>query len=60
MQIIYHDDEEKAPQELQERRRSICNSCPNYTQQTDSCSECSCLISRRVYYLNITCPINKW
>jgi hypothetical protein len=60
MKIVIHDDEEKASDELQQNRKNICVNCENYNTEKDSCSECSCMITRRVYYLNINCPINKW
>ena len=60
MKIIYHDGEEKASDELQQYRKNTCSSCENYNVEKDSCSECSCMIQRKVFYLHSECPIGKW
>jgi hypothetical protein len=60
MEIVYHEDEEAASELVQDQRRSICAGCSNYTAAEDSCSECSCLITRKVFYLHSECPIGKW
>jgi hypothetical protein len=60
MEIIYHEGEEQAPETLQQERKKICEGCENYNKEKDSCSECSCLIMRKVFYLYSDCPIGKW
>lgn len=60
VQVTFLDDEEHASVELQNNRKNICSLCENYNSTVDSCSECSCMIARRVVYLNIDCPIGKW
>lgn len=60
IQVTFLDDEEHATADLQNERKNICAACENYTLTTDSCSECSCMIARKVMYFNSDCPIGKW
>jgi len=55
---IIQDEFDMASNELRQQRLSVCEPCEK--RNNDSCSECSCLLSVRTSYLDITCPIGKW
>jgi hypothetical protein len=49
-----------ASQEVQDSRRSICDSCEFYNSEMDMCEECGCLIARKIFEVSDTCPQGKW
>jgi hypothetical protein len=55
---ITQDEFDMASNELKQQRLSTCESCEK--RDDDSCLECSCLLSVRTSYLDISCPIGKW
>ena len=55
---IIQDEFDMASVELRQQRLDICNGCDKKIE--DTCSECSCLLSVRTSYQEITCPIGKW
>lgn len=60
MQINIVEDSPQASQELQNKRQNICNTCTNYQLEKDECSLCDCIISRKKFYQDSTCPAGKW
>lgn len=59
-QINIIEDAEAATQDVQDLRQSICNTCDQYDPQLDMCSACGCLVARKKYYVDDTCPEGKW
>ena len=55
---VIQDEFDMASAELRQQRLDTCNGCEKKIE--DTCSECSCLLSVRTSYLEITCPIGKW
>lgn len=55
---IIQGEFDMASAEIRQQRLDICNSCDK--KMEDTCSECSCLLSVRTSYQEITCPIGKW
>jgi len=51
---------EMASDELQEKRYSICKSCPKFINSTSQCRECGCFMAMKTSLLQATCPLNKW
>lgn len=51
---------------LRNKRLQICNKCEHKSStwllvfNEDSCSKCSCSISKKVALKNTSCPIDKW
>lgn len=60
MKINIVQDETRTTLEEQERRQEICNNCPFYIEEKDSCSSCNCLIARKKLYQSDTCPEGRW
>lgn len=47
--------------EEQDRRISICESCPNFSgEETHTCSVCNCNINWKVMLMQNSCPEGKW
>lgn len=46
--------------EVSEKRLEICNECPFYHKEVDSCLKCSCYMKLKTIIPNAECPIGKW
>jgi rRNA maturation endonuclease Nob1 len=53
-------DEYKAEVEVREKRITICKSCPELFQPTDTCKKCGCFVNAKTWIKNTTCPLGKW
>lgn len=45
--------------EQRDERLSICNSCPEYTEEK-RCSKCGCFMEVKTRFRTTSCPIGKW
>jgi len=45
---------------IQEKRMSICKSCPEYIRFTHQCKKCGCLMHAKTKLADATCPLDKW
>lgn len=48
------------PEEVAEKRLSICMNCPNLFKPTTSCKLCGCFLKAKVKYRQEHCPEYKW
>ena len=53
-------DSLKAPQEIIDSRRAICNSCEFLFEPTMQCKKCGCFIQTTTHIAQFSCPLNKW
>ena len=51
---------ERASDEIQEQRLSICKECPRYVKMTSQCLECGCIMKLKTKLAAATCPLGKW
>lgn len=51
---------ERASDELQEQRLSICKECPRYVKFTSQCLECGCIMKLKTKLAAAVCPLGKW
>ena len=58
MKIVIVEDTPKASVEEFNRRKLICADCPLFVN--DTCSDCNCLIDRKAYEAEDTCPKGRW
>jgi len=58
--INYTSDAEGATEKEQDRRQTVCNSCSRYDSNLDMCSACGCLVARKKFYVDNTCPEGRW
>ena len=47
-------------EEQQNLRLSICNSCENKIELTNTCGKCMCYLPWKVRMAPASCPENKW
>ena len=50
----------KVPQEVEERRMSICNSCPLFDKVLSICYSCGCYMKTETKIAHASCPQEKW
>jgi hypothetical protein len=50
----------KVTDELQEKRYSICKSCPELIKLTKQCKKCGCFMELKTKLKAATCPMGKW
>jgi hypothetical protein len=48
------------PEDVINRRKSICNSCEFFDKQKERCIKCGCNMAVKTYLKASSCPINKW
>lgn len=51
---------ERASDEDQEKRMSICEACPRFVKLTSQCLECGCIMKLKTKLAAATCPLGKW
>jgi len=51
---------ERASEEEQEKRLSICHECPRFVKLTSQCMECGCIMNLKTKLAAATCPLGKW
>lgn len=51
---------ERASDEEQEKRMSICEACPRFVKLTTQCLECGCVMKLKTKLAQATCPLGKW
>jgi hypothetical protein len=51
---------ERASDEKQEQRMSICQQCPRFVKLTSQCLECGCIMNLKTKLEHATCPLGKW
>lgn len=51
---------EYVSQDVQEKRYSICSSCPELLNSTKQCKKCGCFMPVKTKLQNATCPLHKW
>jgi hypothetical protein len=49
-----------APEETQQTRMNICNSCEDFNAKTTQCRRCGCFMSAKTKLKVASCPIGKW
>jgi hypothetical protein len=57
---LLNPNTEFASDSLQERRYSICKSCPEFIDLTTQCKKCGCIMKLKTKLSAAQCPINKW
>lgn len=46
---------------IADKRRAICNKCPNNTKGLiPQCSICNCILKWKTHSMSAACPIGKW
>jgi hypothetical protein len=50
----------RAPDEIAEKRYSICQGCPKFNKFTTQCKICKCFMSQKVKLAHSFCPLHKW
>ena len=53
-------DVEKASDEEESTRYSLCMECPEFFKATTQCKQCGCFMKVKVKLKQATCPIGKW
>jgi hypothetical protein len=48
-----------APQDLQQARMAICESCPELTT-LNRCQQCGCFMTLKTRLIGAHCPLGKW
>jgi hypothetical protein len=51
---------ERAPEDVAEKRLSICLSCDRFMKITRTCKECGCLMDAKTKIGHAFCPLGKW
>jgi len=51
---------EKVSEEVEEKRFSICEECPELIKITKQCKQCGCFMKMKVKLKEAKCPIGKW
>ena len=51
---------ERASDEKQQERMSICQECPRFVKLTSQCLECGCIMNLKTKLEQATCPLGKW
>lgn len=51
---------ERASNEKQKQRMSICQECPRFVKLTSQCLECGCIMNLKTKLEHATCPLGKW
>jgi hypothetical protein len=46
--------------DVQEKRYSICNLCPEFISLTKQCGKCGCLMPAKTKLKQASCPLHKW
>lgn len=49
-----------AKPETYSKRVSICRSCPWFSQKSERCQKCGCVIPLKAYFAQEKCPVEKW
>jgi hypothetical protein len=57
---ILDPDVEKASDEEESARYSLCQDCPEFFKPTTQCKQCGCFMKVKVKLKQATCPIGKW
>lgn len=58
MQIIVIDDKPRCDEHQLQDRKEICSMCEQRIGEI--CSQCGCLLDRKILYIENTCPIGRW
>jgi hypothetical protein len=45
---------------VQDKRYSICKSCPEFIDLTTQCKKCGCIMKLKTKLEKAVCPIGKW
>lgn len=51
---------ERASEEKQDERMSICETCPSFIKLTTQCKECGCIMKMKTKLEQAVCPLGKW
>lgn len=51
---------ERASNQEQEKRMSLCRECPRFVKATTQCLECGCVMKLKTKLAAATCPLGKW
>lgn len=57
---ILNPDIERASDEVESTRFSLCADCPELIKLTSQCKQCGCFMKVKVKIKNATCPLGKW
>jgi len=57
---IINPNVEKVSEEVEEKRFSICEECPELIKITKQCKQCGCFMKMKVKLKEAKCPIGKW
>lgn len=57
---IFNKNIEKVMVPEQEKRLSICKSCPELINLTTQCKKCGCLMNMKTKLPHAECPLGKW
>lgn len=49
-----------APEEVQEERIAVCQTCEYYFKPTGQCKKCGCFVKIKASLAPFACPVNKW
>lgn len=49
-----------ASKSVREKRRVICDTCPEKSQMLGVCKICYCVVVNKTAMKNAKCPIDKW
>lgn len=48
------------PQEVIDKRLSICKTCEHFDSEYKKCNKCGCYLDYKVKLRTVECPIGKW
>lgn len=51
---------ERATEEVEKNRYSICEECPQFIKLTTQCKECGCIMKLKTKLAAASCPLGKW
>jgi ribosomal protein L32 len=57
---MFNKNMERVMPVIQEKRMSVCKSCPQFIRFTHQCKKCGCLMDAKTKLADATCPIGKW
>lgn len=57
---ILNTNVERATDEEESTRYSLCQDCPEFIKLTTQCKQCGCIMKMKVKLKEAKCPIGKW
>jgi len=57
---LFNKKIERATEDIQKSRMSICLGCPMFIKVTRQCKACGCFMDAKTKILDATCPLDKW